>query len=186
MAQKNSLTEVVMHPVRLRVVQQLGERQLTTTQLCEAMPDVAQATLYRHVGALVEAGVLAVVHERRIRGTVERTYALGERMAHVYHAELQTMSDAALRSAFLTYVGHVAENFDRFLAAGEPTMRDYLGFGQMQLHVTTEDLATIQAGLAELLSPYLEDNSRKGIRVTLATVLIPEVAKAPHSRKPEH
>jgi DNA-binding transcriptional ArsR family regulator len=185
MADKSTLSGVVMHPVRLRVVQQLGGRELTTAQLREAMPDVAQATLYRHVDALIEAGVLAVVNERRVRGTVERTYALGERMAHVDHAELQTMSDAALRSAFLIFVGHVVENFDRFLAAEEPAMRDYLGFGQMQLYVTTDDLAVIQAGLGELLSPYLRDKGGNVSRVTLATVLMPE-AEAPHSGTPGH
>lgn len=38
--------------------------------------DVPPASLYRHVARLVDAGVLAVVAERRVRGAVERTHVL--------------------------------------------------------------------------------------------------------------
>ena len=96
----SSIADVVMHPVRLRIIQQLGGRSLTTAQLRAALPDVTQATLYRHVATLVDAGILSIVEERRVRGAVERTLALGDRMAHVDQAGLRAMSDAQLRSAF--------------------------------------------------------------------------------------
>jgi len=35
---------------------------------------VPPTSLYRHLGHLIDAGVLDVVSERRVRGTVERTY----------------------------------------------------------------------------------------------------------------
>ena len=41
----SSIADVVMHPVRLRIIQQLGGRSLTTAQLRAALPDVTQATL---------------------------------------------------------------------------------------------------------------------------------------------
>ena len=95
----SSIADVVMHPVRLRIIQQLGGRSLTTAQLRAALPDVTQATLYRHVATLVDSGILSVVEERKVRGAVERTLALGDRMAHVDQTELRAMSDAQLRSA---------------------------------------------------------------------------------------
>ncbi|WP_262849686.1 helix-turn-helix domain-containing protein [Mumia quercus] len=174
MATRTSVTDVVTHPVRLRIVQQLGGRRLTTAELREALPDVTQATLYRHVASLVEAGILEVVGERRVRGAVERTLALGERMAHVDHDELQMMSDAQLRTAFLTFLGDVSGAFDRSVAHEDPTTRDFLGFGATPLYVTTDDLAAIQAGLGELLAPYLVDDGQGKRRVSLATVLVPE------------
>ncbi|MDR5700947.1 helix-turn-helix domain-containing protein [Agromyces aerolatus] len=158
--------------MRLRIIQQFGGRELTTAQLRDALPDVTQATLYRHVATLVEAEILTVVDERRIRGAVERTLALGERMAHVDQAELRTMDDAQLRTAFLTFLGEVGAGFDRFLTEADDSARDFLGFGQSPLFVSPEDLAAIQAGLIELLAPYRVD--RTGARrVDLATILIP-------------
>ncbi|MBM9463441.1 helix-turn-helix domain-containing protein [Aeromicrobium sp. YIM 150415] len=174
MAKDGPIADVVLHPVRLRIVQQLGGRTLTTAQLRAALPDVTQATLYRHVAALIEAEVIAVVEERRVRGAVERTLALGERMAHVDQVELRRMSDAQLRAAFLAFLGDLAGDFDRFLDSGDAELRDYLGFGRGPLYVTTEDLATIQAGLAELLAPYLSDPGDGRRRLSLATILLPE------------
>lgn len=174
MTPETSLADVVLHPVRIRIVQQLGGRDLTTGELRDAIPDVSQPTLYRHVAALIDAGILAVAKERRIRGTVERTLTLGARMAHVPEAELQAMSDVQLRSAFLTFLGDVAGRFDRFVEQDSPDARGFLGFGTVPLYVDEAALETIQAGLTELLEPYTADAGDGRRRVSLSTVLVPE------------
>jgi hypothetical protein len=52
-------------------------RKLTTADLRAELPDVPPTSLYRHLGHLIDAGVLEdVVSERRVRGTLERTYVL--------------------------------------------------------------------------------------------------------------
>jgi Bacterial regulatory protein, arsR family. len=67
-------SEILLHPVRLRIVQAfLGDRALTTSQLAAELDDVPAASLYRHVALLSDAGVLRVAAERRIRGSLERT-----------------------------------------------------------------------------------------------------------------
>lgn len=172
MVDETSIADVVLHPVRLRIVQQLGGRSLTTAQLRAALPDVTQATLYRHVAMLVDAGILVVVDERRIRGAVERTLALGERMAHVDRAELRDMDTSRLRMAFLAFLGELAADFDRFVE-GDQTLRDLSGFGRMALYVDEDDLARIQTGLSELLAPFQAERGGRR-RVSLATVLIPD------------
>lgn len=175
----SSIADVVMHPVRLRIIQQLGGRSLTTAQLRAALPDVTQATLYRHVATLVDSGILSVVEERKVRGAVERTLALGDRMAHVDQAELRAMSAAQLRSAFLAFLGDVSVDFDRFVDDDDPVLRDFVGFGRVPLYVDAADLATIQASLSELLAPYLTERGGGQRRVSLATVLIPESEPPP-------
>ncbi|MDX2971953.1 helix-turn-helix domain-containing protein [Kribbella solani] len=172
-----SVADVVMHPVRLRIIQQLGGRELTTAALRELLPDITPATLYRHVAALVEAGILSVVAERRVRGAVERTLALGERVAQVDQHELQAMSTAQLRDSVLTFLGHFAEDFDRFLAA-DPELRNLFGIGQTMLYVNTDDLAQLQADLTELLAPYRAEQPGRQ-RVTLTTALIPSQEPLP-------
>lgn len=171
------VADVVMHPVRLRIIQQLGGRQLTTAQLRQALPDVTQATLYRHIAALVDAEILAVVAERKVRGTTERTLAIGSRLAVADLDELRAMDDGQLRSAFLAFLGQVGENFDRFLASGDRSLRDFLGFHLSPLYVVAEDLPKIQAALIEALGPYQTDPGDGRQRVALATALIPEPAE---------
>ncbi|GAA1487785.1 helix-turn-helix domain-containing protein [Brachybacterium sacelli] len=174
-AGRSAIVETVTHPVRLRIIQQIGGRNLTTVELREALPEVTQATLYRHVSALLEAGMLAVVEERKVRGAVERTLALGEQMAHVDQEGLRAMSDAQLRSAFLVFLGQLAGDLDRVIDSDDADLRELLGFGRGAVYADVEDLAAIQAGLEKLLAPYRQDHGEQKPRLGLATVLLPDI-----------
>ena len=53
--------ELLLHPVRLRIVHALsGKRTLTTAHLHARMPDGSKATMYRQVSLLVEEDILEV------------------------------------------------------------------------------------------------------------------------------
>ena len=82
---------------------------------------------------------------------------------------------AAQPEAFLVFLGGLAEDFDRLLAAEDEDLRALLGFGRGPLYADADDLAALQAGIAELLAPYQEDRGEGKRRLSLATVLLPEV-----------
>ncbi len=65
---------MLLHPVRMRVVLAMGSEDLTTKQLSKSLPDVAQASLYRAIARLVDAGIIAVVERRQRGGAMERVY----------------------------------------------------------------------------------------------------------------
>jgi hypothetical protein len=119
--------------------------------------------------------MLTVVAERKVRGAVERTLALGEQMAHVDQDGLRAMSDAQLRESFVVFLGELAADFDRMLERGDESLREVLGFGRGAVYADADDLAVLQAGLAELLAPYQHDRGEGKQRFGLATVLLPEV-----------
>lgn len=64
----NARANLLLHPVRLRIVTAAAGRELTAADLAAALPDVPQATLYRHLKRLVDGGMLAVVAENPVRG----------------------------------------------------------------------------------------------------------------------
>ena len=71
------INEIMLNPIRLRIVQELAKTQeMTTSELCRKLPDIPRATLYRHVNLLLENNILTVVSEKRVRGSLERTLAL--------------------------------------------------------------------------------------------------------------
>ncbi len=97
--------DLLLHPVRLRIVQAfLGDRALTTSALIAELGDIPAASLYRHVARLVNAGVLAVVAERRVRGALERTYVLRLAAASIGADQFAAMSADEHRQAFMAYV----------------------------------------------------------------------------------
>lgn len=163
--------DLVLHPVRLRILQAIARRELTTAQLRELLPDVTPATLYRHVATLIEAGILTVVAERRVRGAVERTLAAGPRSAHVGPDEAPELSVDQVRQAFAAFVAQVVDEVGAHLD-GDDSTEELFGFSTTSLVVDADDLAAIQQELVELFGRYQQAAPGKRT-VTLATVLTP-------------
>ena len=168
--------ELLLHPVRMRIVQAfLGGRQLTTTDLRAELTDVPPATLYRQVGALVEAGVLEVTAQRKVRGTVERTFRLRAERASVSPAELAAMTPDEHRAAFLAFVATLLADFDRYLDAGTPDLvRDLAGYRQAGFYATDAELLEVIAAIQAAVHPYREAGPGGGrSRRLLSTILLP-------------
>ncbi|MBO0728480.1 MAG: helix-turn-helix domain-containing protein [Acidimicrobiaceae bacterium] len=182
--------ELLLHPLRLRIVQAfLGDRALTTSQLRSELPEVPPASLYRHVARLVEAGVLSVVAERRVRGATERTYVLRTSAATISVDDLAKMSAEDHRQAFLAFVAGLISDFDRYLESGRiDLLRDGVTYRLMGIWLTDHELAELARDLFAVLQPRLANAPTRGRkRRILATVLLPGSAESaappPRSRR---
>ncbi len=142
-------SELLLHPVRLRVAQSLlGHRSLTTTELRHELPDVAPATLYRQVATLVEGRVLEVVDERRVRGTFERTYRLRGDGASIDAAQAAAMTPEEHRQGFLAFVAALLADYDRYLDTGDVDLgRDLVGYRQAALNLSDAELVDLLSDL---------------------------------------
>src|ERR1700735_220720 len=144
--------DLLLHPVRLRIIKAfLGDRALTTAQLAAELDDVPAGSLYRHVALLTRAGLLHVVAEHRIRGAVERTYALRLAAARVQPGEAATMTPDEHSRAF---VAGLLADFDRYLAAGTPDLgRDGAGYTVAGLYLTDAELTGFLRDFAAIVPP---------------------------------
>jgi Helix-turn-helix domain len=168
--------DLLLHPVRLRIVQAfLGDRALTTTQLAAELHDVPAGSLYRHIALLTKAGVLQVVAERRVRGAVERTYTLRLYAAQIQPGEVAAMTLDEHAQAFMAYVAGLLADFDRYLAAGVPDpVRDGAAFRVAAMWLTEAEFADFVRDLQTLAQPRLANAPGKGRRRRmLYSVLLP-------------
>jgi DNA-binding transcriptional ArsR family regulator len=63
---KMDTTELLLHPVRLRIVHATFDGEpFTITQLRHRMPDVSKATMYRQIALLVDNGLIEIDGEER-------------------------------------------------------------------------------------------------------------------------
>lgn len=166
-------TELLLHPVRLRIAQAfLGGRELTTSDLRAELEDVPAASLYRHVNLLAEGGVLTVAAERRVRGAVERTYALRTEAAQV---DPEGMTAEDHRQAFMAFVGGLLADLDRYLRRPEiDPVADGLGYNMLALWLTDEEFAAFVKEMEAILDARLAfapDGART--RRILGTVMLP-------------
>ena len=173
--------EILLHPVRLRIVLAFGSEELTTAQLAERLPDIAQATLYRQVATLSDAGMLEVVAERRIRGGTERTYALAEGAARLGPADAAEMTPDELLRGFLVFAGTLVDSVGRYLEHPSADLeRDPLSFRQAALWVDDEERSELIDRLRAALAPYLENQpSTARERLLVNTILVPDKTTAP-------
>ncbi|MFJ9370756.1 helix-turn-helix domain-containing protein [Nocardia sp. NPDC101769] len=169
--------ELLLHPVRLRIMQAfLGDRTLTTSELNAELDDVPPGSLYRHVAKLVTAGVLDVVTERRVRGTVERTYRLRLSAAQITPDQLDTMSPEDHRRALMGFVAGLMADFDRYLDGGDiDYLRDGVGYRMAGLWLDDAEFADFVRDLGRVVAPRLANAPAPGRRRRiLRTILIPD------------
>lgn len=167
--------DLLLHPVRLRIVQAfLGDRALTTSQLREELSDVPPASLYRHVARLVEAQVLQVVAERKVRGTVERTYVLRLAAAAIGPDEVAAMSPDEHRQAFMAFVAALLADADRYLRRPDvDPIRDKVSYRLGGLWLDDAEFDALLQDLARVLVPRAANGPRPGRRRRiLATVML--------------
>jgi hypothetical protein len=171
-----STADLLLHPVRLRIIQAfLGDRALTTADLRKELPDVPPASLYRHVARLVDAGVLGVVNERRVRGALERTYVLRLSAASVNLDELERMTREEHRQAFMAFMAALLGDFDRYLSRDNfDLVRDGVSYRIAGLWLDDAELAELGREIVRVLQPRLANPPRPGRRRRiLGTVMIP-------------
>ena len=172
--------DIIFHPIRIRVVQALfGERRLTAQQLVAILEGPSIATLYRHLNRMVQAGILAVVEERPIRGTFEKVYALAHDQAATFQEEeVRPIGREDRMRHFTTLVGALLNDYDRYLGHSEAAPGEDVGviLRQEALYVTEEEARRISMAFRETLAPYMQ-NPPESVRQRhlLTTILLPVV-----------
>ncbi|WAL67999.1 helix-turn-helix domain-containing protein [Amycolatopsis cynarae] len=137
--------ELLLHPVRLRLVYALsGGRVRTTAELCASLPDVPKTTVYRHVGLLAEGGVLEVAGEQRVRGAVERHYRLRRDRVTVDAEAGASMSPDDHRRGFAAAMAALHAEFNAYLdRPGADPFADRIGYRQGVFWLSEDELTEV-------------------------------------------
>lgn len=168
--------ELLLHPVRLRLVHAFaGGRSLTTAQLAARLPDVSQATVYRHVATLADAGILEVEGEQRVRGFVERRYRLRRAAAAITLARAAAASKDDHRRAFATAMAVLLAEYGRYLDRPESDPAgDMVGYRQHAIWLTDDERARLIEGMRAAILPIIDNGPGEGrAPYLLSPVLFP-------------
>ena len=165
---------LILHPVRLRIVQTLAGRALTAGQIAAALPDVAQATLYRHLGALVKGGVLTIAAEHPVRGTVEKVYALARPDAgHLGAEDIASLTPDEHFRLFTAFLGALLGDFARYIQTpGADPAADSVGYHQYALYMDDAEMQAFLAELSRLLIPLAQQPPGAGRRRRLLNLIL--------------
>lgn len=172
----SSRAELVLHPVRMRIIVALAGRELTARQLGEVVTDVPQATLYHQLGLLTKGGMLRIVEERPVRGTVERVYALAGN-AHLGPDDLASATPEDHMRYFTQFVAQLLGDFGRYLGSGPvDLLRDGVGYHQVLLNLSDEEFVRFVQALNAALLPFAQNEpSPERRRRLFSTIVVPDI-----------
>ncbi len=172
-------SDLLLHPVRLRIVLEASSRDVTARELADRMTDVPHATLYRHLATLVDAGVLQVVSERRVRGGVERTFRLAEGAGGLDRDDAASMSPDEHRRGFTVFAGALIGAFSRYLARPEAKpATDPVAYRQVALWLSDDEVGEMAAALSGALEPFLRNEEAPDRRrVLVSTIVMPDAGE---------
>src|SRR5690606_16676879 len=121
-----------------------------------------------------EAGVVVVIGERRIRGTVERTYELNTE-ASSDDGSGPRVDAEQLRTMFAVFVAGVGNGLERYVDRADiDPARDGVAFRQHALCLSDEEFAELAERMRELLESYDRPPGPGRTRRVLSTILLPD------------
>jgi DNA-binding transcriptional ArsR family regulator len=167
---------LILHPVRMRIILAFGRGiPLTAQGLADLLPDVARATLYRHLSILVDGGVIEVVAEQRVRGAVERTYALRHGFASLSKEDLEAASREDHLRYFASFAASLLDEYARYLQRDHIDLAaDGVAYREATVYLTDEEAADMARELWSAVADRVGAEPAPGKRPrTLAFISIP-------------
>lgn len=148
------IMDCVSNTIKCRLlIEILKSGEATAKYLAEKCTDIPQTTLYRNLKRMTEDGILKIVNETQIRGTVEKTYATTFDLNDA-NALIGENSGKMYMQMFLQYILTFAKQFQTYCdTPGIDIKNDKSGFSLSHIYLTDEELENAVAAISKILSP---------------------------------
>jgi DNA-binding transcriptional ArsR family regulator len=164
---------LIIHPVRFRILQTLAVEPLTTQEIAEKLPSVPKSSIYRHLKVLLEGKVVGVAEARLVKGIQERTYQLVQR-PYLGPDDMSGLTPDEHLDYFAIYLMTVLQGFADYLAdAAEKgdqidLLADRVGYTEAIFFANRDELELFQRRVNQALAELVgnqggEDRQRHKI-----------------------
>lgn len=175
-----SKINTILHPARMRIMQSLlGSKELTAYEISQRVPDVPQASLYRHLNKLLEAEVLEVVKENKVRGTMEKVYALSNQLETLTANEVKEASRQDHFGFFFSFLTNLLGDYEQYLQQENIDLeKDGVSYRQVSIFLSDEELKDLLTEMRTIVGKVMdnEPTTERKLR-TISTIVIPKDAR---------
>jgi DNA-binding transcriptional ArsR family regulator len=176
-------TELLLHPIRMRILLALARQNLTPLQLAQELVNVPQATLYRHLHKLVKAEILKVVEEHPVRGTVEKVYGINHETMRLGQQDLLRASKEELLELFTNFVLGQVREFAAYLQRDRVNLiEDKVTFRQAPFYLTDAEFMELVTEVGQAFMKHLPNKPAPGRKALMwSTIIMPKSEGNPES-----
>lgn len=170
----------LMNPVLCKLIMDINANgQMTAKQLAEDHPDIAQATLYRHLKRLTSDGIIKVVAENHVRGTVERTYILAVDFVSDLDSIAESNSGEAYLALFIQYCAGLTKLFEDYCKRDDIDIKgDISAYNAAPIYATDAELMQALHQMEDILAGLLKNKPSKDRNLrTLGFIITPPQKK---------
>ena len=159
------IAKLILNPARLRILQYIRlHGSVRTSDIVKYLNDIPRATVYHHVKILEENNMIEVIKENRVRGTIEKVYALKE-----YTTSMEGETFVALSTAF--YVGLMQEMNEYFSRKEQDHKKDNVFFSSALLYMSDNEYENLLKSIADLLKPYIEQKPKSNLKLRKPSII---------------
>ncbi|MFR8338281.1 MAG: hypothetical protein ACLVAW_17270 [Eisenbergiella massiliensis] len=171
----DKLMECITNPVKCKLLLEIySQGQATAKHLSDKYTDIPPATLYRHLKRMLHDGILKVVEETQVRGTVERTYALAQNINSIWKKYWKKLRRTLYQYFMQIYHG-LCQTISTVLPVPNINIKeDMTGFSLSPLYLSDEELTALVTEISKTISAVKnnEPNAERKLR-TIGVIISP-------------
>ncbi|MCP4416881.1 MAG: helix-turn-helix domain-containing protein [Chloroflexi bacterium] len=176
--------ELIIHPVRFRILRTIDKDSLTTQEIADQLADIPKSSIYRHLKLLLKNDLIIVSETRLVNGIQEKTYRL-DQPARLGPEEVKDISADDHIRYFTTYALTLVQDFSDYITAAFTQdntldmLADRTGYTEVSFYATTAELDTFQTDINAALLKLIENkpkNGRRRRKLAIVTQPLPDGA----------
>ncbi|MFX3624954.1 MAG: helix-turn-helix domain-containing protein [Ectobacillus sp.] len=169
--------EVLLHPARMKIVQLLlAKKKCTAQELLKALPNVSQATLYRHINMLKKHNIIETIETQQMRGGIEHTYAVNLKKMQTDPEEIKSLSQEEHLHYFTTFLFTLLQDYGEYLRREKIDLfQDGVGYRSLSLYLDDQEFHDLMRQIGKLYHRKLETSKPgpgKKLR-KISTIIMP-------------
>lgn len=172
----DKIMECITNPVKCKLLLEIYSRgEATAKHLSDTLGDIPQATLYRNLKKMLSDGIIKVVEETQVRGTVEKTYALALNFKEDFETILAENSGTLYMQVFTQYFLGFAKQFREYCKSPNINIKeDMSGFSLSHIYLSDEELTELMKGLSDVIHAAEKNTPKEGRKLrTLGLIVSP-------------
>ncbi len=175
----NKKPDLILHPVRLRILQTLVNDTLNTQQIANRLPDIAKSSIYRHLKLLLENEMIDVEDSRMVKGIEEKRYRLSQ-SPHLTAEDLANADADKHLQYFTTFMLSMLRDFGNYLNATEANegkidlLKDLSGYTEVSFYANEKELQRVFSAINQAILPLMNNREENGrFKHKLSTITHP-------------